>query len=230
MTTSPRTVRLHNTCQMDLSLQLQRDSSRFNPRLRRGMHITNIKIGRGRVFDMCKELDISFEEARRIAAHSPQVQARQRSRHLLVRDHPPSEENLAAEAVETAKYEKAVALTAALNPPDPVGSLPAGVDPRAVGLPVSTPRRVHPPISAATLLDVAPVASLETVPEDSDEDDSDEEETSDEPQLIEVDVPSMEWSLRRLKRYANENDIDLDGARSKTAILKKIKDTGDGNA
>ena len=228
MTTSPKTIRLHNTCQMDLSLQLHRDSTRFNPRLRRGMHVTNVKIARGHVFDVCQELSVSLDEARRIVAHSPQVQARRRSRHLLIRDHPPSEANLAAEAKTTADRVASETATAALNPPDAPDALPAGVNPQAVGLPASTPRQVHPPTSAASLLSVA---ASEPEPEDEDEPEAPEPEEEATPVApVARDTPSMEWSLRRLKRYANDHAINLDGARSKTVVLKTIKDAVDGDA
>lgn len=228
MTTSPRTLRLHNLSQNDLSIQLRRNTNRFNPRLRRGMHVTNIKVARGSVFDVCKTLDVTYAEARSIIDGSPMVKARVRSTDLLVRDHPPSEENLAAEAKVEAQQQEAQAKTNAMNPPDAPGALPAGVPPSAVGLPDDTPRMRHPPTSASKLFDVTPVAPEAAAVELAAEVEE-SAEVAPEPEEPADKTPSMEWSLRRLKNLAIEKGIDVDKARSKTAILKRIKEAQDGS-
>ena len=237
MTHSPETLRLYNVDQQgrQLSLSLQRWQPKSSPGLRRGVVMTPILIAPGGFYDVCAQLRIDFEEARFIAERSPEVNAHKNAGRLLVREHPPSVETLAKEATEQTKIDAAKAKMDELNPADPPNAIPAGVNPVAAGLPPDTPRANTSP------LDIVPPAELPTPTAIASEEPAapikagveaeaeTEAELPDDPTpaaLVEVEMPSMDWKLDKLRAYAEEYEVDLGKASSKSAILKKIQKAG----
>jgi hypothetical protein len=213
-----------------VSFSLQRWQQKTSPRLRRGVVMTPVLIPAGLYYDVCKELGVSFEEAKALCERSPELKAHERAGRLLVREHPPMDETLAKEAEDAAAASAAAAKTAALNPPDPPNAIPAGVDPEAAGLPADTPRMTRAPADKPPEPEPAPVSELPSFDAPDADADADADETTDpgrpaapEPEEDPTDTPSMDWDLDRLVAFAEANEIDLGRSTSKTSILKKIR-------
>lgn len=210
----PTTVRLHNIDpnRTQLSLHLLWPMNKTAPRLRRGVNMHPIRIPPGRYYDICKELGCDLEDARRVA-QSPEVILHRNGNRLLVREFPPTEEQVAVEEKEAAGGRDAQKQTAALNPPDPPEAVPVGIDLEAAGLDPSTPRMTRVPEKTK-------------VEEISDEVEPTSNEVEVEPEIsavAESGEPSMDWNERALRKYAEDNNISIKGAMSKTAILKAIR-------
>ena len=86
---SSRTIRLHNKVQGNLSFHLQVLRWPAAGSLRRAMALTAVNIGHGQYYDVCAQLDVSYDEACRIVQRSPEVQAFKRSGYLDEYHFPP---------------------------------------------------------------------------------------------------------------------------------------------
>jgi hypothetical protein len=220
-----RTLRLYNVGNTQLSFHLHRLSPKTAIRLRRGLTLTPIAIMPGQFKDVCKELAVDYAEAVRIVAQSPEAQAFKNSGRLLIREHPPLPETLEKEAVVAETVKKARAQDAALNPPDPPNALPAGVhrvreevglDPEAPRMTRASTEKVETPAAAEEITkDDKPAAVEATLrpPEEAKAADEDDDRE-----------PSMDWTEKKLREFAEARGFDLKRARSKTAILKKIRE------
>ena len=219
MTHSPKTVRIHNVDPggSQISLHLAVSAPKTAPRLRRGVSLLPVVIPAGRYYDVCKELGVDLAEAKGIIEASHEVSHHKRANRVLIREFPPGDAEKAADERRAAEFADAKAKTAALNPPDPPGAIPAGIDPVAVGLPPDTPKRtfspLDAPVKAATMSRAEEPAEPEPV----------EAPKAAEAAPARSKEPSMDWSLDDLQAFAAERNIDVSGAPSKTAVLKKIR-------
>lgn len=239
MTHSPRTLRLYNIDQSNrqLSFQLNVGLPKTASRLRRGATLTAVLIKPHGFYDVCASLSVDVDEAWRIFNSSPEAKAKQTSRQLLAREHPPSAETLAKEGAARAKAEAAAARIAQLNPPDLPSAVPAGVDQVAAGLrgpnepPLPTQKgqpavldapvpQMPPPAAAADASDET-TADKTSTPLDEVVPPPPVSATADENLLSRE--PSMDWSEADLRTYSAAKGIDLGRSGSKTQILKKIR-------
>lgn len=221
------TIRLQNMAggNTQLNLHLMRLRPKASPGLRRGVVMTPVRILPGQYYDVCKELGVSLEEARRLIAQSPEVKAHQNARRLMVREFPTTADQAAEDARIEALRQDAERKTAALNPPDPPNAVPPGVDLEAAGLPPDTPRMTRP----AVAVEAPEIPSMRSFDDASaDEDTLDEapvveEEEAVEEEPVKIREPSMDWTVEELQEYAAEHHVDLGRSTSKTAMLKKIR-------
>lgn len=246
---SEPTIRLHNIdpAHSQLSLHLTRAIEKNSPRLRRGVLLTPIRIPAGRFYDVCLELNVDIEEARRIVRASPEVLAHSHARRLLVREFPPTEAEQAADAKAAEQAQDAEEKTAAANPPDSPDAVPPGVDLEAAGLALDTPRMTRPaaPAPAAeeapapekapeTLQDLindnTPVEGVfEDTPDDATDADAAADAAGGGDAVGGGDAagapaePSMDWSTDDLRAFAAAKGIDVEHMTSKTSMLRKIR-------
>lgn len=217
MSPTDKTLRLHNVDprRSQLSLSLLRVHPKTAPRLRRGVHLTPIVIPASSYYDVCKKLDVSFEEAQVLVDHSPDVQAHKNAGRLLVREFPPPVELQAADAARGAQAEDARVKTAALNPPDSPNAVPPGVNLEEAGLPEDTPRATRPIPSKPAELEGPPTEDIPTM----------DESASLTPAAVagpaSMGEPSADWALSELQAYARGRGLDTSG--SKTILLRRIR-------
>lgn len=77
--------------------------------------------------------------------------------------------------------------------------------------------------NAAKELYEAEVEAIGVIPEDDEEDDEEVEDIEeDEEEEVEVDLDGM--SVKQLKAFAKDNDVDLDGVKGKANIIEAIED------
>ena len=223
-----KTIQLINLSGMQLSVNLCRWKPTASARVRATKYATTpVCINRGEAYDICARLDVDFAEAQLIAK-SPEVRRFERCRppKIQVREFPPSPATVFAEAQEQARHELGKAIAAAANPPEAPNAVPVGVDLERAGLPEDTPRlRSWPgptqPIPREE--EVSPVAAPDGPPQpavppiDADEAQPMVDETVDEA------VPSMDWTLKQLKAYAEEQGIVVARSASKTSVLRTIQ-------
>lgn len=233
------TIRLHNVGRNQLSLSLVTLRAKAAPRLRRGVAQTPVRIPVGQMYDICAQLHVSVEEARRIVANSPEVKAHERARRLVVRTFPLPVEDAIKIAAEDATRREAQAKTDALQKPDPANALPAGVDPVELGLPSTTPRMTQAPgapnsdVPITKTPEAGAQVEADAEADASDALSSDDENSGNNDGASDTAVfddtnkaeeePSMDWDTDRLKAYAAKHKISLGTRPSKTAMLKRIR-------
>ena len=230
-----RSLRIYNRdpSGRQISLHLQRWNPTASPGLRRrGAVLTPVLIPSGAFLDVCKQLGVSFEDAERIVKQSPEAQARKNAKHILIREHPPFPETLEREAKERERLEAAKKKTAELNPPDPPDAVPVGVNLEAAGFDPNEappPRMTRHPDENRALAETLAEASVEGPGTGTEEEllaiPPEEVTGSPDSEASEaIDQPSMNWTARRLKKYAEDNGITLGRARSKTTVLRRIRE------
>lgn len=229
MTSEERTIRLHNVDpgRSQLSINLAIYHQKTASKLRRGSHMHPIVIPAGRYFDMVKELGylgIDYAAACEVVEHSAELRAHEQAKRLLIRHFPPTAEQLIEEARVEARAKDAEEKTLALNPPDPPHAIPAGVA-RTVesltelGLDADTPVQTRWP--GPTLPEMYDDKPEDEFGQTFDDSTLEPAEPVEAPKSIE---PSMDWEEKDLRAFAAERGIDLGKAKTKTLVLKKIRD------
>lgn len=220
-----RTVRLHNRSSAQVSLSLHKLIAKSQPKLRRGVNYTPVLIPAGAVYDVCRGLQVDFEQALQICAESEDLHAHERALRIQRRVFPPDEAQQRIDAEAEAGRLDAEAKTAALTPPDPVDALPAGA---------ALCREIDEmPVAAVAARSPfapreAPLPSLEPVAEPAEvlEEEEEEEAPRPAPEGGLIDKPSTDWSISRLKRHAADLGVDIRGAKGKNALLRRIRAAG----
>lgn len=197
---SHKTIRLQNKTGNNLSLHLHQMQPRAAGSMRRGPMLTSILIGQGQYYDVCAQLGVDYDEAHRICQRSPEVQAFKHSNYLAEIHWPP---HPGAPPVEQlTPVVEAVAPPVEEETPAPLVELTEVLDPDptpAVGMPEPEMRQVQDTEVEAEAPAEAPAPRM-------------------------VREPSMDWSEEELRDYAAKRGIDLSKAKSKTAVIRAIRE------
>lgn len=188
-------IRLQNTSQTNLSLHLHQLRPASRGSMRRGPMLTPILIGAGGHYDVCSHLKCTLEEARRIVAHSPEVQHFARGNRLAIMDWPPAD---APSSEPPQLVENATATPAETPPPMPP---PPAPEPEPAPEPVAAESELVPEMRELATEDPTPIPGPAT----------------------RKGEPNMDWAEDELRFYAMSKNIDISKAKSKTQILRSIK-------
>lgn len=213
---SPRTIRLLNVTSTNLSITVHRYHARTQGSLRRGPALESMLIGRGQYVDVCTHFGVDLDEAHRLCDSSPEIRAFKRQGYLKEMLFPPV-------AVPDAPVTQVVVAppVAVAVPTSATVEVKQSLPPAPLLDAVVT---ATTPVSAADLLlplDVLlppPPSAVEPEPEP-------EPKAAPSPDVMRaVREPSMDWSEGDLRAYAQRLGVDLTRAKSKTAVLRAIRE------
>lgn len=200
---SPKTIRLQNVTHTNLSFTVHRYRARTQGSLRRGPMLESVLISRGQYLDVCAHFGVDVDEALRLCDSSPEIRAFKRQGYLKQFVFPPDEVEPQPVVVVKAHAPIPVLAESVTAAPE-VAAEPAPVAEVAVleevpAVETAAPEAAAPEVAEA--VSVAPEADPRAVRE-----------------------PSMDWSENDLRAYARRKGVDLSRAKSKTAVLRAIRE------